>query len=322
MREAAFPILGLAILLGSAGQAEAMTAEDIEAAQFSAEGRGEGPDALTARLQILLDRNHVSPGVIDGYPGENVEEALRTFETMKGLEADGVLDETAWAALVEAGGPVTKAYTIVEDDLSGLVRSIPEDFSEMAKMERAGYTSVEEELAERFHMDVDFLKELNPEADFSRAGTEIVIADTGKDAEGEVDRIEVTKEPGRLLARAADGSLVAAYPVTVGSDRLPSPSGTHEVKAIAIDATYSYLPDENFRQGDDDEPLELPPGPNNPVGGIWIDLTEPTYGLHGTPDPSLVGKTQSHGCVRMTNWDARELASLVRKGTKVAFLGD
>ena len=322
MREQMIPILGLSMLLGQTVGALAMTAEDIEAAEFVGEGLGEDPGPLAARVQILLDRHHASPGVIDGHPGENVEEALRAFETMKGLDADGVLDEKAWAALAEAGGSVTMSYTIVEDDLSGLVESIPEDFSEMAKMERAGYTSVEERLAERFHMDVDFLKELNPEADFSKAGTEIVVADTGKDAEGEVVQIEVTKGPGRLLAYGADGSLVAAYPVTVGSAQLPSPSGTHEVKAIATDATYSYRPDENFRQGDDDEPLELPPGPNNPVGGIWIDLTEPTYGLHGTPDPSLVGKTQSHGCVRMTNWDARELASLVGEGTEVVFAGN
>jgi lipoprotein-anchoring transpeptidase ErfK/SrfK len=91
--------------------------------------------------------------------------------------------------------------------------------------------------------------------------------------------------------------------------------------AVAPEATYSYRPDVNFQQGDNDEPLTLPPGPNNPVGGIWLDLSAPTYGLHGTPEPDLIDKIQSHGCIRMTNWDARELAGMVEQGTVVEFVG-
>ena len=320
MRKLLLPILSLFALLAVASGAAAITAEEIDSAEFSTEGFGKGPDPLVAKLQILLDRHHVSPGVIDGYPGENVDNALRTFETMQGLEADGVLDEKVWAALVGTGGSVLKAYTLVQDDLSGLVEEVPEDFSEMAEMDHVGYTSVEEKLAERFHMDMEFLKALNPRGDFSKAGTQITVPDTGPDAKGKVVRVEIEKQSAQLRAYDADGGMVAAYPVSVGSDQLPSPSGTHKVVAIASDATYSYQPDENFRQGDNDEPLELPAGPNNPVGGVWIDLSEPTYGLHGSPEPDVVGKTQSHGCVRLTNWDARELAALVDKGTEVQFL--
>jgi lipoprotein-anchoring transpeptidase ErfK/SrfK len=135
-----------------------------------------------------------------------------------------------------------------------------------------------------------------------------------------VTRIEVDKKQAQLRAFTASGDMVAAYPVTVGSDQLPSPSGTHRVVAIVREANYTYQPNENFQQGDNDEPLILPPGPNNPVGGIWIDLSEPTYGLHGTPEPDKIDKTPSHGCVRMTNWDARELAEMVSKGTVVEFI--
>jgi len=111
-----------------------------------------------------------------------------------------------------------------------------------------------------------------------------------------------------------------AYPATIGSEQTPSPSGTHRVKSIASDAAYYYRPDVNFRQGKNTEPLTIPPGPNNPIGSVWIDLSEPTYGIHGTPEPSKIDKTFSHGCVRLTNWDAEELARLVKKGVEVHFL--
>jgi lipoprotein-anchoring transpeptidase ErfK/SrfK len=318
MRSPALSVVCLAVLLASTGAGIAITTDEIKAAE-PGEKFGEGPDPLVAKVQILLDRNGASPGVIDGYPGENVEKAIAAFETMNELEADGAMDDKVWAALIKTGGPVLMSYTITENDLSGLVEHVPEDYSEMAEMEHVGYASVEEKLAERFHMSLEFLKLLNPDADFS-TGSEIVAADGGQDADADVARIEVDKKQAQLRAFTASGDMVAAYPVTVGSDQLPSPSGTHKVVAIAREANYTYQPDKNFQQGDNDEPLILPPGPNNPVGGIWIDLSEPTYGLHGTPEPNLIDKTPSHGCVRMTNWDARELAEMVSKGTVVEFI--
>jgi lipoprotein-anchoring transpeptidase ErfK/SrfK len=318
MRSPTLSVVCLAVLLASTRAALAITADEIKAAE-PGEKFGEGPDPLVAKVQILLDRNGVSPGVIDGYPGENVEKAIATFEAVNELEADGTMDDKVWAALTKASGPVLMSYTITENDLSGLVEHVPEDYSEMAEMEHVGYSSVEEKLAERFHMSLEFLRLLNPDADFS-TGSEVVVADSGQDADADVGRIEVDKKQAQLRAFTASGEMVAAYPVTVGSDQLPSPSGTHKVVAIVREANYTYQPDENFQQGDNDEPLILPPGPNNPVGGIWIDLSEPTYGLHGTPEPDKIDKTPSHGCVRMTNWDARELAEMVSKGTVVEFI--
>jgi lipoprotein-anchoring transpeptidase ErfK/SrfK len=318
MRSPALSVVCLAALLLSAGVAFALTADEIKAAE-PGEKFGEGPDPLVAKVQIILDRNGVSPGVIDGFPGENFVKAIAAFETMNELEADGMIDDKVWAALVKTDGPVLKSYLITENDLSGLVEHVPEDYSEVAEMEHVGYSSVDEKLAERFHLSLEFLRLLNPDADFS-TGSEIVVADSGQDVDTDVVRIEVDKKQAQLRAFTESGGMVAAYPVTVGSDQLPSPSGRHKVVTIVREANYTYQPDENFQQGDNDQPLILPPGPNNPVGGIWIDLSEPTYGLHGTPEPDQIDKTPSHGCVRMTNWDARELAEMVSKGTVVEFI--
>ena len=136
--------------------------------------------------------------------------------------------------------------------------------------------------------------------------------------EGTVTRIEVDGPAGALRAYAADGRLLASYPASVGSADFPSPSGQMEVRAIAPAPAYYFSPE--GRDWGPDKRLTIAPGPNNPVGSTWIDLTKEGYGIHGTPDPRLIGKTQSHGCVRLTNWDAQELAKAVEAGTTVEFL--
>jgi lipoprotein-anchoring transpeptidase ErfK/SrfK len=196
---------------------------------------------------------------------------------------------------------------------------MPDDFQALAKMDRLGYRSPAEMFAERFHMDIDLLKNLNPQIDGVTAGTEIVVANVDGRPSGQVKRIEISKEAGQLRGYDASGNMILAYPATIGSQELPSPSGTHRVRAIAPDAAYYYRPDENFKIDGIDEPLELAPGPNNPIGTTWIDLSKPTYGIHGTPDPAEIAKTQSHGCVRLTNWDVEELAALVEPGVEVTF---
>jgi lipoprotein-anchoring transpeptidase ErfK/SrfK len=200
------------------------------------------------------------------------------------------------------------------------VEAIPEDFAEMAKMDRLGFTSPEEMLSERFHMDIDLFTALNAGTDIA-AGAKVVVANVeAPPPEGKVSRIEADKAKAQLSAYDAEDRLIVAYPATIGSDENPSPSGTHKVDTVAEDPVYYYRPDENFQQGDNTEELDIPPGPNNPVGTIWIDLSEPTYGIHGTPEPSKIDKTESHGCVRLTNWDAEELAKLVEPGVPVEFI--
>ena len=188
----------------------------------------------------------------------------------------------------------------------------------MAELEWLCDSGSREMLAERFHMSETLLDLLNPSADFNAVGTDIYVAAPGDNAQGKVSRIEVDRSEGQLVAFAGKDFL-AAYPATIGSKGNPSPSGTHKVKAVVPDPSYTYDPDRNFQQGDNTEPLEIAPGPNGPVGSVWIDLSEPTYGIHGTADPELVDKTKSHGCVRLTNWDAKELAALVEVGVPVEF---
>ncbi|ACP21775.1 putative exported ErfK/YbiS/YhnG family protein (plasmid) [Sinorhizobium fredii NGR234] len=275
------------------------------------------PEPAIVRLQVLLDRAGASPGVIDGYYGENVTKAVAGFEAMQGLPVDGKPDPEVTERL-SGGKPVIEPYVISEDDAKGLVDSIPEDYAEQAEMEHLGYTSVEEKLSERFHMDIDLLKALNPGSAFA-VGATVSVAMPGTAKEGTVKRIEARRRAGQVLAFAEDGSVLAVYPATIGSEESPSPSGTHKVKGVARMPVYVYNPKVNFQQGDNSEVLELPKGPNGPVGSVWIDLTEPTYGIHGTPEPSLVDKAGSHGCIRLTNWDAEELAAMVKPGVVVAF---
>ncbi|MCY0096243.1 L,D-transpeptidase family protein [Hoeflea ulvae] len=298
-------------------RAETIDATSINTATFSGDPLPEGQSPLAVRVQILLDRAGASPGVIDGYSGDNLEKAIRGFEEVNRLPVDGQIDMMLWDTLQAMGSDVIVSYTITEDDVSGLSADLPDDYAELAQLDQIGFTSVAEKLAERFHMDIQFLSDLNPGTELS-AGTTIYVADTGTDIEAEVASLVADKSAARLLAYDATNTLIAIYPVTIGSSSTPSPSGSHTVTAVAVDPTYSYNP-ENFVQGDNQEPLTLPPGPNGPVGNVWIDLSEPTYGIHGTPEPSKIDKTSSHGCVRMTNWDAGELAHMVSQGVTVEF---
>ena len=277
------------------------------------------PDPAMIRLQVLLDRAGASPGVIDGYDGENVSKAVRAFETMRGLPADGQLDDAVISALETSNDPVAGTYQITAEDLAEIGDPIPEDYKEMAEREFLGYASIQEDIAERFHMDIDLLAKLNPGASFSE-GDQVIVTAYGPDLSAEVARIEADKGLRQLRAYDANDNLVVAYPATIGSTSNPSPSGTHEVMGVAEMPNYTYNPDVNFQQGDNAEKLLIPPGPNGPVGSMWIDLSEPTFGIHGTPEPALIDKTNSHGCVRLTNWDANELAKMVKPGVEVVFV--
>ena len=276
------------------------------------------PSPAIARLQILLDRAGASPGVIDGLDGGNVRGAIAAFEAMQGLPTDGKIDPKVIAAL-NTGAQVVGTYVVKPEDLADVVGAIPKDYAEMAQLQFLGYATALEALAERFHMDDEFLRALNPNATFSEGET-IVVADLDADRQGQAAWLEVDKEQGQLRAYAADGALLVAYPATIGSEDNPSPSGTHNVKVVVERPTYTYNPKLNFQQGTNDQVLTLPPGPNGPVGTIWIDLSEPSFGIHGTPEPARVDKTGSHGCVRLTNWDAQELGKLVSEGVPVKFL--
>jgi lipoprotein-anchoring transpeptidase ErfK/SrfK len=283
---------------------------------------GKASQDLILKLQILLDQAHVSPGVIDGRMGQSTSLALREFERKSGLPPDGELDEQAWVSLSDRAVDVLVRYEISQEDLDGpFVDKVPDDFAEMAKMDGLAYSGVTELLAEKFHSAPELLTALNPGATFDRPGETIYVPNVREASpEGKLAKIEIDKSDGVLRGLGSDGALLVAYPATIGSDENPSPSGDMTVKGVARNPKYEYRPQKNFQQADNDEPMTLPPGPNGPVGSIWIELSEETYGIHGAADPELVGKSVSHGCVRLTNWDAEELGRLVEYGTPVSFV--
>jgi lipoprotein-anchoring transpeptidase ErfK/SrfK len=283
--------------------------------------KGKNASIQIAALQVLLDRAGISPGVIDGRMGSNVDKAVAAYEEKFGTQLDATDAKSLAEQLDESGGPAIVSYTITEKDIAGpYLASIPEDYSEKAKLPAMSYTRVTEMLGERFHMDEDYLKSINPGADFNRPGTVVKVMSVGANVTEPVARIIADKGREQVRAYDATGRLVAAYPSTIGSSDTPSPSGTVQVSRIAFDPNYTYNPKINFTQGSNKSILTIPPGPNGPVGTIWIALSKPTYGIHGTPEPSKIGKTNSHGCVRLANFDAQELAKLVKAGVTVEFI--
>jgi lipoprotein-anchoring transpeptidase ErfK/SrfK len=176
-------------------------------------------------------------------------------------------------------------------------------------------------LAERFHMDEEALEELNRGKKFDKEGTVVLVANVKRAPEkARVTKLEVHKSDNLVQAFDKSGKLIASYPASVGSEEKPAPSGTLKVTRVAKNPTYTYDPKFEFKGVKATEKVTIAPGPNNPVGVVWIALSEKSYGIHGTAEPSRVGKVDSHGCVRLTNWDALALARMVRPGTLVAFL--
>jgi lipoprotein-anchoring transpeptidase ErfK/SrfK len=276
------------------------------------------------KAQVLLDRAHFGPGSIDGKDGQNFGEAVSAFEAAHGLNPDGKLDAEVWRQLTQDTQPIMQDYVITDEDVKGPFLDklpAPNDYKALAALDHISYTSPLEGLAEKFHMDPALLKALNPDANFSKAGTTILVTAPNGAPLPVVDRVEVDKAKEQLRAYDASNKLVAVYPATVGSAEMPTPAGEYEVTTVQKDPVWNYDPSQLHFGDRKLGKLTIKSGPNNPVGAVWIDLSKPTYGIHGTPDPEKIGKTASHGCVRLTNWDALALGAAVHKGTKVAFTG-
>jgi lipoprotein-anchoring transpeptidase ErfK/SrfK len=304
--------------------ARQLTPADVNAAEFG-EGQKSPSQAVLLKAQVLLDRANFSPGTIDGRKGDNYANALRAFQQQNGISESGTLNRETWSKLLEkSADPVLIEYTIKNADVRGpFAEDIPDSYEKKAELKRLDYTGPLELLAERFHMDEDLLEELNKGKAFDKSGTAIVVANVNVKPvalTAKVGKLEVDKSRKSLRVLGTDGKLIAMYPASIGSEEKPAPSGTLKVVRIAQGPSYTYNPEFKFRGVKADRELKIAPGPNNPVGSVWIALNEKTYGIHGTPDPSKVGKVASHGCVRLTNWDALALAKLVRKGTAVVFV--
>jgi lipoprotein-anchoring transpeptidase ErfK/SrfK len=314
-----------------------LTLETVNAAQFSAKPAQPGKPAKTdkkdkaaktmdpvvLKAQVLLDRAGFSPGVIDAMGGENFAKALTVFQRENGLDATGQFDEPTWSKLTATSAdPVLSEYQITRADVKGpFVEKIPQGLEQMAELDHLSYTSPRELLSEKFHMSESLLAALNPREPFKDAERTVVVANVPQDRAGaKAAKIQVDKAERTVRALDQDGKLIAIFPASVGSGDLPTPSGTHKVQAVSPNPVYKYDPKFAWKEIKTQKKFTVPAGPNNPVGAVWINLSVPSYGIHGTPNPEKVSKTESHGCIRLTNWDVKTLAKMVAKGTPVEFL--
>jgi lipoprotein-anchoring transpeptidase ErfK/SrfK len=291
----------------------ALTAEAVNApTKTVVGGRSRGPAVL--RAQVLLERARFSPGEIDGMSGSNMRRAVVGYQKAHDLKPSGAVDAATWAALDADAAPIVVPYTITADDVAGPFVPVPADMMEKSKLPRLGYASALEALAEKFHSSPRLLQQLNPGKDLAAAGTEILVPSVEPSAPVSVAKIVVDESDSTVSMLDAEGAVVAQYPATTGSVKDPLPVGEWKIQGIASDPVFHYNPELFWDANPEHAEATIPAGPNSPVGVAWIDLSKEHYGIHGTPEPSKIGKTESHGCIRMTNWAAAELARSVSAG--------
>lgn len=287
--------------------------------------RDPNDDLDVLKLQIFLDYHGYSPGEIDGQWGYNTGRALYVYQTNNGLQPTGQLDDRMLARLNAFDRGYLLDYTVTAEDVKGPFYEIPRDYYAMAKLKYLPYESLSEKMAEKFHCSPVLLRKLNPGVDLDnlQPGQRILGLNVLRgidDARGKVSLVRISKHNKWTEAFDSEGRFMFYYPSTLGSKHDPLPLGTYQVTAVNHKPEFLYQPRLFWDVDDSKPPALLPPGPNSPVGVVWIGTSRKSVGIHGTPNPEAISKTTSHGCIRLTNWDALQLASRVSPGTPLEFV--
>ncbi|MFC3814955.1 L,D-transpeptidase family protein [Lysobacter sp. GCM10012299] len=306
------PVLSLA--QGAPADAPALM-RALEASAIQGDLKDDANAPARLRAQILLDRMQFGPGEIDGRWGSNTERAIAAFQRSRNLDASGSLDEATWQALNTDAAPVLVEYRLTAQDIAGPYTALPDDMMAKAALPQLGFASLAEALGERFHASPALLEALNPGADLTREGTTLWVPNVQAAEPAKAASVIVDKSDASVMLRDAQGHVYARYPASTGSEHDPLPIGKWTIKGVARDPHFQYNPKLFWDAEPGHKGAKIAPGPNNPVGVVWIDLSKDHYGIHGTPEPGMVGKTESHGCIRMTNWNAATLANAVAPGT-------
>lgn len=345
----------------AAARLDTMVSNDDPAAKLPPEDQ---PRPLM-QAQVVLDRIGFTPGVVDGKLGMSTVNAIKGFQEARGMQISGKLDEATIQALAEWKHiPATRVVTISEEFANDQFVAIPKDRKEQAKLDRMGYASLAEKIAERFHTTDEVLAELNPQLTGGptppaaeapdgnetppkatiayRSGMQLRVPNIGADRfdpsavkdpkwastlrllgvgteQPKAASIEVDKSDQVLRVLDAEGKLIAQYTATMGSSKFPLPLGTWKILSVGHNPPWQYNPALLANADKSDPKLEIPPGPNSPIGVVWLDLSKEHYGIHGTDEPSHIGRAESNGCIRLTNWDAARLAQMVDPGIRAVF---